>query len=87
MPDLTFHTVLPIEERDQAMGRYMAAFSRLEGMMQIAAQIMLGIDQRTAGPVFATLETRRLIDLLQGAGRLALTDTGANRVKIACDRR
>lgn len=85
LPDLTI-TALPKEERDRSLGRYMDAFSRLEGMMRVAAEILLRIDQGAAGLIFATLGTKQLVDLLSASAKLALTDEGVSRVKNICER-
>lgn len=85
MADFTI-PALPKEERDRAMGRYMDAFSRLEGMMRVAAEILLRIEQGPAGPIFATLGTRQLIDLLGAAAKISLKDEGIARVKNICER-
>ena len=66
------------------MGRYMDAFSRLETMMRFITGILLGIDQRSAGPIFATLMTKQLIELLEAAAVLALSPSDAQRVKNLC---
>ena len=85
MAQITF-PALPKEERDQALGRYMDAFSRLERMMLMATQVMLNIEVDTLGPIFATLGTRQMIDLLGATAKLRLTTAGAERVKNLCDR-
>lgn len=77
---------LPPEAKDAAMGRYMDAFSQLEGMVQLAIGLIMGIDLPVLGSIFAVLGTRQSIDLLDAVGQEHLTQDGAKRVHNICER-
>jgi hypothetical protein len=74
------------EAKDAAMGRYMDAFSRLEGMIHIAISDILQIDFNVLGSVFATLMTKQSIDLLEAVAQEHLTEEGAAKVHKICER-
>ncbi|MGZ3196183.1 MAG: hypothetical protein ACXWI5_02730 [Croceibacterium sp.] len=77
---------LPTEARDSAMGRYMDAFSRLEGIVHIAISEIQQIDLVILRPVFAVMMAKQSIDLLEAVAHMHLTPEGATRVHNLCER-
>ena len=77
---------LPSENKDAAMGRYMDAFSNLEGMIQLAIGLIMEIDMPALSSVFAVLMTKQSIDLLEAVAQEHLTEAGAIRVRKLCER-
>lgn len=77
---------LPPEAKDAALGRYMDAFSRLEGMIQFAIGSILEMELPTLRSVFAVLMTKQSIDLFDALAQERLTSEGAARVHKICER-
>ena len=84
--DGTIFTIepLPTEARDTALGRYMDAFARLEGMIKFTTQELFQINYRTANAISAAIMTKQAIDLLQTAAKIHLDHIGANRAVHIC---
>ena len=77
---------LPSEEKDAAMGRYIDASSQLEGMVQLAIGLIMGIELPTLGSVFAILGVKQSIDLLEAVALDHLNEHGSKRVHSICQR-
>lgn len=77
---------LPTHVRDTSMGRYMDAFGRLEGEVQLVTSLIIQIDPLLLSNVFAVLMTKQSIDLLAASAQSHLTAEGAERVSRICER-
>lgn len=77
---------LPPEVKNAALGRYMDAFSRLEGIIHYTTSEILQIGYQTLSSMFAVLMTKQSIDLLNAVAQEHLTDDGATRVRKICER-
>lgn len=77
---------LPKDARDKALGRYMDAFSRMEGAIYGATAEIFGIDHKTLYPVFAILGTRQSIDLLDSTAQAYLSREGSQKVTKLCEK-
>lgn len=85
MPENTPHP-MDREVRDRALGRYMDTFSRMEGMLRLCIQTLLGLDSFRAYPLFATLMTKQTVELFTAAGKMMLRAEDAERVSKLADR-
>lgn len=61
-PGLTIH-VPDRAIRNQAMGEYMDAWSRMENLLRSCIREMMNVDEAYLRPVFAVLMTKQTIDL------------------------
>ena len=68
-----------------ALGRYMDAFSRLEGRMKVVVEEVLKLNRVTANSIGATLMTKQLIDLLEASVKNNFPDYSARITKL-CER-
>lgn len=75
----------PSEERDAALGRYMDAWSRLETSINYTTQEILGIDADAGFVIWAAIQTRQSIDVLDAAAKLKFDKSGQTRVAQICE--
>lgn len=75
---------LPTEERDQILGKYMDAFSRMEFMVNQTIQALLGSDWEAGRALFAVLYSKQRIDLLESLAWIRLPKETAERVSKVC---
>ncbi len=66
--------------RDQTMGEYMDACSRMESLLRSCIREMMNVDEMIVRPVFAALMTKQTIDLLAATAKANLTAKGASEV-------
>lgn len=75
----------PTEERDAALGRYMDAWSRLETAINYTTQEILGIDSDAGFVIWAAIQTRQSIEVLDAAAKLKFNAAGRARVANICE--
>jgi hypothetical protein len=71
---------LPQEQRDLTLGRYMDAWSRMEGFVRLIFRDLLDTDWEVATAVFASMGTKQMKDVLLALGSIRLTPDGAKRL-------
>lgn len=77
---------LPTEERDKALGKYMDAFSRMEGMINYINQELLQTDWLASNALWALMYSKQRIDLMESLAWLRLPKDMAARVTKACEK-
>lgn len=77
---------LPTDLRDITMGRYIDAFSKLEGSIQYATGNILGLDYGAIRQIFSVMMTKQMIDLLENSAQSRLSEPEAKTIKGICDR-
>ena len=75
----------PTDERDAALGRYMDAWSRLETSINYSTQEILEIDADAGFVIWAAIQTRQSIDVLDAAAKLKFNKDGRKRVALICE--
>jgi hypothetical protein len=78
--------MLPVDERDAAMGKYMDAFSRMEGLLELMVRFLLKTDHTPARAVNAVLYSKQRIDLVEALASACLSEETAAKVARACER-
>lgn len=78
--------MLPVDERDAALGKYMDAFSRMEGMLELMVRFLLKTDHIPARAVNSVLYSKQRIDLIEALAASNLSKETAARVAKACER-
>ncbi len=76
--------MLPTDERDKALGKYMDAFSRMESMINHLIQGLLGIEWQAGNALASVLYSKQRIDLLELLASIKLPKEVAERVTKAC---
>ena len=78
--------MLPTDERDKALGKYMDAFSRLESILNHLVQTLLGTDWRAASVLSSVLYSQQNIKLIEALAAVRLPQALAKRVAKECAR-
>lgn len=78
-------TMLPTEERDRALGRYMDAWSRLETIMDHVIEGLLRTDWQAAKVLASILYSQQRIKLLEALAAVRLPPQNAERVARICE--
>jgi hypothetical protein len=81
------HIVIPTDtDRHLKLGLFMSAWSLLEQTLVMFLRKLLGTDLKTAQVVMSTLGIRQVVDLLDGLGSMALSDTDLERLNRLTER-
>jgi hypothetical protein len=83
--EITLH-MLPTDERDRALGRYMDAFSRVEFMIDRMIQEMLSADWHAGRALSSVMYSHQRIKLLEALAAIRLPEEMAKRVAKQCVR-
>jgi len=68
------------------MGEYMADWGRMENVLKLCIQELLGIDEVLVQAVTSSMMTRQTIELLESLAEASLTPHGAKKVKDLCNK-
>jgi len=79
-------TMLPTDERDRALGRYMDAFSRLEILINRMIEALLGTDWEAGRAIASVIYSAQSIKLLEALSAIRLPIALAEKVAKQCDR-
>lgn len=85
MPEYTTD-LPPTVERDAALGRYMDAWSRLEGFIHYVSQEILELGDTDAHIIWPAVQTFQAIKVLDAAAKFKFNETGRKRVTKICER-
>lgn len=77
---------LPQEPRDLALGRYMDAWSRMEGFLYLIFTELTGADAEVSRVLYSTLNAKPIRDVLSSLGSIRLNEDGASRLTKLCER-